>query len=121
MFAKDSKEQVGIMEKTEIFEKIKRAELETEDKIKKAEEFKKNKIFEAKIQARKIIEDAENEAIRIRNEMLEKAKKDIETQKQDIRRVKSKEIEEVEVKGKSNIWKAVDYLYNEFVRAVEHA
>jgi len=93
------------MEKTEILEKIKEAELKVEKDVNSAEEEKKNKIIEAKLKAREIIE---------------KAKADIEKEKEEIKKVRQKEIDAFEEKGKGNLMKAVDMLYKEFVGMVEH-
>ncbi len=54
------------MEKTEILEKIKEAELKVEKDVNSAEEEKKNKIIEAKLKAREIIDDAQQEAEKIK-------------------------------------------------------
>jgi V/A-type H+-transporting ATPase subunit G/H len=110
-----------IMDKAEILKKIKEAEIKVEEDTKAAEEWSKNAILEAKMEARKIIEEAENEAEKIKAEILENAKAQIEVEKEEIRKKKMKEVEEIAEKGKESLWKAVDFLYNEFVGMVEHA
>ncbi len=109
------------MDKAEILKKIKEAEIRVEEDTKNAEEWKKNAILQAKMEARKIIEDAENEAAKIKAQILEEAKAKIEAEKEEIRKKKMKDVESVEERGKENLWKAVDFLYNEFIGMVEHA
>ncbi|RLI76850.1 ATP synthase archaeal subunit H [Archaeoglobales archaeon] len=109
------------MEKTEILEKIREAEIKVEEDIKNAEEQKKNTILKAKMDARRIVEDAENEASKVREKILNSIKDQIKIEKDKIRQERLEEIAEIEKKGKENIEKAVDYLFNEFLRMVEHA
>ncbi len=109
------------MDRTEILEKIKEAEIKVEESIRAAEEEKKNKILEAKMKAREIIESAEAEAAKVKEEILNNMKNQIESEKEEIRKKEAKKIEEFSKKGKDNVWKAVDTLYNEFVGMVEHA
>ncbi len=109
------------MDRTEILEKIKEAEIKVEESIRAAEEQKKNAILEAKMKAREIIESAEAEATKIKEEVINNMKAQIEAEKEEIRRKEAKEIEEYAKKGKDNIWKAVDFLYNEFIGMMGHA
>jgi len=109
------------MEKTEILEKIREAEIKVEEDIKNAEEQKKNTILKAKMDARRIVEDAENEASKVREKILNSIKDQIKIEKDKIRQERLEEIAKIERKGKENIEKAVDYLFNEFLRMVEHA
>ncbi len=109
------------MEKTEILEKIREAEIKVEEDIKNAEEQKKNTILKAKMDARRIVEDAENEASKVREKILNSIKDQIKIEKDKIKQERLEKIAKIEKKGKENIEKAVDYLFNEFLRMVEHA
>jgi V/A-type H+-transporting ATPase subunit G/H len=109
------------MEKTEILMKIKDAEAKVDEALKKAEEQRKKLILDAKIEAKKIIDDATVEANRLRGEILRKIRESVEKEKEEIKSKKLKEIESFEKIGRSNIDRAVNVLYNEFLRMVEHA
>ncbi|AEA46330.1 ATP synthase H subunit [Archaeoglobus veneficus SNP6] len=113
--------RVTIMEKTEILERIKEAELKVEQDIAAAQEEAKQIIANAKEEARKIIEEAEQEAEKIRAEVLEKAKALIEEEKNKIKDQWTQEISSIEKRGKDNAWNAAEFLYNEFIGMVEHA
>ncbi|MCS7144320.1 MAG: ATP synthase archaeal subunit H [Archaeoglobaceae archaeon] len=113
--------KVVSMEKTEILMRIKEAEARVEDTIKKAEEQRKRSVFDAKIGAKKILDDANNEASRLRGEILRKIREAVEKEKEDIRTKKLKEINDFEKKGRKNVDKAVEVLYNDFIGMVEHA
>ncbi|MDK2796195.1 MAG: V/A-type H+/Na+-transporting ATPase subunit [Archaeoglobaceae archaeon] len=109
------------MEKTEILMRIKDAEAKVEEAIKKAEEHRKKSILEAKIQAKKILDDATAEANRLREVIITKVREAVEKEKGEIKAKKLKEIEEFEKIGRKNVDRAVDILYKEFLRMVEHA
>lgn len=109
------------MEKTEILMRIKDAETKVEEAMKKAEEQRKRAIFEAKIQAKKIIDDANAEANKLREEIIKRIKENLEKEKYEMKSKKLKDIENFERRGKENIDKAVEFLYNEFMRLVKHA
>jgi V/A-type H+-transporting ATPase subunit G/H len=109
------------MEKTEILEKIKDAEKKVEEDILSLEEERKKTILNAKLEARKTLEDAQKEAEKVREEIIEKARSLIEAEKGTTREKWSEEITKVETKGKANVESAVDFLFNEFLRMVEHA
>ncbi|MEM3698616.1 MAG: ATP synthase archaeal subunit H, partial [Archaeoglobaceae archaeon] len=65
--------------------------------------------------------DAEAEAAKIRKEILEKIKAQVDKEKTEIRAKKMQEIAEFEAKGRKNIEKAVELLYKEFVGMMGHA
>lgn len=109
------------MEKTEILMRIKDAEAKVEEALKKAEEHRKKSILEAKIQAKKILDDATAEANRLREVIITKVREAVEKEKGEIKAKKLKEIEEFEKIGRKNVDRAVDILYKEFLRMVEHA
>ncbi|WP_290724727.1 ATP synthase archaeal subunit H [Archaeoglobus sp.] len=109
------------MDRTEILEKIKQAEIKVEEAIRAAEEERKNKILEAKMKAREIIESAEAEAAKVKEDILNSARQQIEAEKEEIRKSETKKIEDYAKKGKDNIMKAVEMLYNEFVGMMGHA
>ncbi|MEM0350960.1 MAG: ATP synthase archaeal subunit H [Archaeoglobaceae archaeon] len=108
------------MERTEILKQIKEAESKFEEMIKNAEENKKKAITNAKMEAKKILSDAEAEAARIKKEILDKIRQQIEKEKMEIKSKKTKEIADFELKGKTNIEKAVDMLYKEFLGMMGH-
>jgi len=73
------------------------------------------------LKAREIVESAEAEAAKVREDILNKVKAEIESEKEEIKKKKAKEIEDFEKRGKANIMKAVDFLYNEFIGMIGHA
>uniref|UniRef100_A0A7C4S5V3 ATP synthase archaeal subunit H n=1 Tax=Geoglobus ahangari TaxID=113653 RepID=A0A7C4S5V3_9EURY len=109
------------MEKAEILEKIKEAEQRMEEMIREAEEEKKKKILTAKEEARKLIEKAEEEAKKIKEEIISKSRADIDLEKTKIKERRTAEINSIVKKGESKINEVAEFLYNEFVRAIEHA
>jgi len=58
---------------------------------------------------------------KVREDILNKVKAEIESEKEEIKKKKAKEIEDFEKRGKANIMKAVDFLYNEFIGMIGHA
>jgi len=120
VLAFNKKGRVTVMEKTEILEKIKEAEKRVEEAVLNAEEEAKKIIVDAKLEARNIVEEAEKEAEKVKEEILEKAKGLIEEEKAKIREKWNKEISNTESSGKKGLESAADFLYQEFVRMVEH-
>jgi V/A-type H+-transporting ATPase subunit G/H len=103
----------------ETLEKIKDAEKKVEENILSTEEESKKLILNAKLEARKIIEEAQKEAEKIKNEMLEKAKVEIESEKKSIKEKWLQELSEIESKAKNNVPKAVESLLNAFLEAAK--
>jgi len=108
------------MEKTEILEKIKKAENGVEEAVLRAEEESKKIIVDAKLEARNIVEEAEKEAEKVKAEIIEKSKGIIESEKAKIKDKWNKDISDTESRGRNGLSNAADFLYKEFVRMVEH-
>ena len=109
------------MEKAEILEKIKEAEQRMEENIREAEEERKKKIFVAKEEARNLIEKAKEEAEKIKEEIISKSRADIDLEKTKIKESRTAEINSIVKRGESKIDEVVEFLYTEFVRAIENA
>jgi V/A-type H+-transporting ATPase subunit G/H len=109
------------MVKAEILSQIKKAEEDARKTVEDALREKELKIQEAKEQARLILKTAEQESAEYAEKTLASAKESIKTEREKIIAQGLEEAEKLKQEAQKNLDKAVDFLINEFERAVVDA
>jgi V/A-type H+-transporting ATPase subunit G/H len=106
------------MANNEILSEIKKAEEDARKAVSEATEDKNQKVAKARADARLILEDGEEEAVKASQSALKSGEAEIHAQRSKIIEAGIRESESVAVKSQSNIPKAVDFLLEEFEREI---
>jgi ATP synthase archaeal, H subunit len=106
------------MANNEILSEIKLAEEDAKKAVSEATEEKNKKLAKARAEARQIVEDGEDEAVKSAQNALRSGEMEIDAKRNDIINDGVREAESVAMKSQSNIPKAVDFLLEEFEREI---
>ena len=106
------------MANNEILSEIKKAEEDARNAVSGAAEDKNQKVAKARSDARLILEDGEEEAVKASQSALKSGEAEINAQRGEIIDAGLREAESVAVKSQSNIPKAVEFLLEEFEREI---
>jgi|GEM_PF-111699 len=106
------------MANNEILSEIKKAEEDARKAVSEATEDKNQKVAKARADARSIVEDGEEEAVKAAQTALKSGEAKINAQRSEIIEAGVREAESVAMKSQSNIPKAVDFLLEEFEREI---
>ncbi|WNY29036.1 hypothetical protein MmiEs2_12500 [Methanimicrococcus stummii] len=106
------------MANNEILSEIKKAEEDAKKAVSEATESKNQKIAQARTEARQIIEDGEEDAVKTAQNALRSGEAEIDAKRNEIVEEGVREAESVAMKSQSNIPKAVNFLLEEFEREI---
>jgi V/A-type H+-transporting ATPase subunit G/H len=106
------------MANNEILSEIKKAEEDARKAVSDATEDKNQKVAKARADARLIIEDGEEEAVKAAQASLKSGEAKNNAKRNEIIEAGIREAESVAMKSQSNIPKAVDFLLEEFEREI---
>ena len=106
------------MANNEILSEIKLAEEDAKKAVSEATEEKNKKIAKARAEARQIVDDGEDAAVKAAQNALRSGEMEIDAKRNDIINDGVREAESVAMKSQSNIPKAVDFLLVEFEREI---
>jgi len=106
------------MANNEILSEIKMAEEDAKKAVSEATDEKNKKIAKARAEARQILEDGEEEAVKAAQNALRSGETEIGAKRNKIIDDGVREAESVAVKSQSNIPKAVEFLLEEFEREI---
>ncbi|MDR0767814.1 MAG: ATP synthase archaeal subunit H [Methanosarcinales archaeon] len=106
------------MANNEILSEIKKAEEDAKKAVSEATESKNRTIAKARSEARQIVEDGEEEAVKSAQNALRSGEAEIDAKRNAIVGEGVREAESVAMKSQSNIPKAVDFLLEEFEREI---
>jgi ATP synthase archaeal, H subunit len=106
------------MANNEILSEIKKAEEDAKKAVSEATEAKNQKIAKARTEARQVLEDGEEEAVKAAQNALRSGEAEIDAKRNEIVGEGVREAESVAVKSQSNIPKAVKFLLEEFEREI---
>ncbi len=106
------------MANNEILSEIKKAEEDAKKAVSEATEAKNQTIAKARAEARQIVEDGEEDAVKTAQSALRSGEAEIDAKRNEIVEAGVREAESVAMKSQSNIPKAVDFLLEEFEREI---
>ena len=106
------------MANNEILSEIKLAEEDAKKAVSEATEEKNKKLAKTRAEARQIVDDGEDEAVKAAQNALRSGEMEIDAKRNDIINDGVREAESVAMKSQSNIPKAVDFLLEEFEREI---
>lgn len=106
------------MANNEILSEIKKAEEDAKKAVSEATEVKNQKIAQARAEARQIVEDGEEDAVKTAQNALRSGEAEIDAKRNEIVEKGVREAESVAMKSQSNIPNAVDFLLEEFEREI---
>ena len=106
------------MANNEILSEIKLAEEDAKKAVSEATEEKNKTLAKARAEARQIVDDGEDEAVKAAQNALRSGEMEIDAKRNDIINDGVREAESVAMKSQSNIPKAVDFLLQEFEREI---